>query len=121
MEFIYEKLDVWKQAIDFGMKVTTLVEEKSNDKLVPITHAASSSSINVSSSIAKGKSFKSRDDFAQHLYLSRGLVYETMSLMEILKRKKAISHDHYEELGEVGHKVAAMLSGLIKSVYKVTS
>lgn len=119
MEFIYEKLDVWKKAVDFAMKVTALSVDQSEDRnTAPIFAAAGKSAMNASTAIAKGKGYASKSDFAQHLYLSRGSVYETMTLLEILKRKQLISDDQYTEFETMANQVAAMVSGLIKAIYK---
>ena len=119
MDFIYEKLDVWKKAVDFAMKVTALSAIKSEDRdAAPVVAAAGKSAMNASTAIAKGKGYASKNDFAQHLYLSRGSVYETMTLLEILKRKQSISDDQYTEFETMGNQVAAMVSGLIKYIFK---
>jgi four helix bundle protein len=119
MEFIYEKLDVWKAAVEFGIKTMKLAADKSDDSnLQSVLQVLEKSAMNVSMAIAKGKGYPSKHDFAKHLYLARGSVYETMTLLEILKRKQAISDDQYTEFGESGDKVAAMLGGLLKAMYK---
>ena len=119
MEFIYEKLDVWKAAVDFGIKTMKFAADKAEDhNLRSILQELEKSAMNVSMAIAKGKSYPSRHDFAKHLYLARGSVYETMTLFEILKRKQEISGDQYAEFEETGNKVAAMLGGLLKAMYK---
>jgi len=119
MEFIYEKLDVWKVAVEFGIKTMKFAADKSEDNnLRSILQEIEKSSMNVSMAIAKGKGYPSKHDFAKHLYLARGSVYETMTLIEILKRKQSISDDQYSEFEELGNKTAAMLGGLIKSIYK---
>ena len=119
MEFIYEKLDVWKAAVDFGIKTIKFAADKSEDySLRSILQELEKSAMSVSMAIAKGKGYPSKHDFAKHLYLARGSVYESMTLFEILKRKQAISDDTYAEFEETGNKVAAMLGGLIKSIYK---
>ena len=119
MEFIYEKLDVWRSGVDFGIKAMKLASEKSDDqRLSTIMQALQNSAMGVSTSIARGKGYPSKHDFAKHLYQSRGSVYETMTLLEILKRKQAISEDRYTEFEKAGDKVGAMLGGLLKAMYK---
>jgi four helix bundle protein len=119
MEFIYEKLDVWKTAVEFGIKAMKLASDKSDEKkLATIMQTLQKSAMGVSTAIAKGKSYPSKHDFATHLYQSRGSVYETMTLLEILKRKQAISNDVYTAFEETGNKVAAMLGGLLKAMFK---
>ena len=119
MEFVYEKLEVWKKAVDFGVKVSAMVADKSNDrKLTSVLQAIDNSVVNVSTAIARGKGYAAKHDFTQHLYLSRGSMYETMTLLEILKRKRVISDDQYAEYESMGQKVTAMLNGLIISIYR---
>ncbi|MEN8244755.1 MAG: four helix bundle protein [Thermodesulfobacteriota bacterium] len=119
MEFVYEKLEVWKTAVDFGTRAMKLANEKSEDQhLSVIMQGIQKGALNISTAIAKGKGYPSKHDFAKHLYLSRGSVYETMTLIEILKRKAVISNDTYTEFEEMGNKTAAMLSALINSLYK---
>jgi len=121
MEFIYEKLEVWKTAVDFGIRAMKLAVDKAEDNnLRSILQELEKSAMNVSMAIAKGKGYPSKHDFAKHLYLARGSVYETMTLIKILKRKQSISDDTYTEFEEMGNKTAAMLGGLIKSIYKPT-
>ena len=117
MEFIYEKLDVWKTAVEFGVNIMKFAADKFEDSnLQSILQELEKSAMNVSMAIAKGKSYPSKNDFAKHLYLAKGSVYETMTLLEILKRKKVISKDRHTEFEEMGNKTAAMLGGLIKSI-----
>jgi len=121
MEFIYEKLDVWKAAVDFGIKTMKFTADKAEGhNLRSILQELEKSAMNVSMAIAKGKSYPSKHDIAKHLYLARGSVYETMTLLEILKRKQVISADQYAEFEETGNKVAAMLGGLLKAMYKLS-
>lgn len=118
MEFAYEKLDVWKRAVDFGMKVIALAIDKAEDKkAVAAIQAAWKSALHVSTAIAKGKGYASKNDFAQHLYLSRGSVYETMTLLEILRKKQVISEDQYIEFENLANQVTAMVSGLVRSLF----
>ena len=118
MEFIYEKLEVWKTALEFGIKAMKLAADKSEDNnLRSILQELEKSAMNVSMAIAKGKGYPSKHDFAKHLYLSRGSVYETMTLLEILKRKQAISDGLYAEFGETGNKVAAIQDSAAGTVY----
>jgi four helix bundle protein len=119
MEFIYEKLDVWKSAVEFGIKAMKLAADNADvHNLKTILQGIEKCALSVSTAIAKGKGYPSKHDFAKHLYSSRGSVYETMTLLDILKQKQAISEEKYAEFEESGNKVAAMLGGLIKSIYK---
>ncbi|MBI5605158.1 MAG: four helix bundle protein [Deltaproteobacteria bacterium] len=48
--------------------------------------------------IAEGKGRFSKKEFVQYLYIARGSLYETMTLLEIFKRRNWISHEKYFEI-----------------------
>jgi len=50
------------------------------------------------------------------LYISRGSLYETMTLLETFRRKAWISDDNYAQLEIYGKEVASMIKGLINSI-----
>ena len=66
--------------------------------------------------IAEGKGRFSNKEFVQYLYISRGSLYETMTLLEIFQRKKWISNDQYFQLESSGIEIASMIKGLINSL-----
>ena len=66
--------------------------------------------------IAEGKGRFSKKEFVQYLYISRGSLYETMTLLEILRRMKWITDDNYSQLEGQGKEIAAMTKGLINSI-----
>lgn len=89
MRFGYEDLDVWNKAIEFAVEVIDLVENISTDrKHYRLLEQIESSSVSISMNIAEGKGRFSKKEFVQYLYISRGSLYETMTLLEIFRRKK---------------------------------
>ncbi len=117
MKFGYEDLDVWNKAVEFAVDVINLVENISTDrKHYRLLEQVEASSASVSMNIAEGKGRFSRKEFSQYLYISRGSLYETMTLLEIFRRKKWISDECYSELETNGKEVASMLKGLINSI-----
>jgi four helix bundle protein len=74
------------------------------------------SSTSVAMNIAEGKGRFSKKEFVQYLYISRGSLYETMTLLEVFRRKKWISNDRYSELELSGKEIASMIRGLIRSI-----
>jgi four helix bundle protein len=117
MQYIYERLAVWKKSVDFAISVLqTLAGADETDDNKRIFDEIEVSAINIATSIAKGKACKSRDDFIFHLYLSRRSLYETMTLLEILRRNRIISDDQYKEFEVKGQEITAMLVRLIRSM-----
>jgi len=119
MKFAYEKLDVWNKAVDFAVAVIDTVDNISTDrKHYRLLEQIEASSTSVSMNIAEGKGRFSNKEFVQYLYISRGSLYETMTLLEIFSRKKWISDDHYLQLESTGKEIVSMIKGLINSLSK---
>jgi four helix bundle protein len=66
--------------------------------------------------IAEGKGRYSKKEFKQFLCISRGSLYETMSLLEVFRRQRWISGEKYQQLEQYGIKIASMVKGLIKVI-----
>jgi four helix bundle protein len=88
MRFGYEDLEVWKRAVDFAVEVIDAVENIStNRKHYRLLEQIEASSTSVSMNLAEGKGRFSQKEFVQYCYIARGSLYETMTLLEIFKRK----------------------------------
>ncbi len=74
------------------------------------------SSTSVAMNIAEGKGRFSLKEFKHFCYISRGSLYETMTLLEIFHRKDWISSAKYDELKAEAIEIAAMIKGLINSL-----
>ena len=119
MKFAYEKLDVWNKAVDFAVKVIDLVETiDTGRKHYRLLEQIEASSTSIAMNIAEGKGRYSKKEFKQYLYIARGSLYETMTLLEIFRRKKWVSDDDYTRLESDGKEIASMIKGLINSISK---
>ncbi len=119
MQFGYENLDVWNKAVDFAVKVVETVDNIStNRKHYRLLEQIESSSTSVSMNLAEGKGRFSKKEFVQYCYISRGSLYETMTLLEIFRRMKWITDSEYKELESDGIQIASMIKGLINSIQK---
>ena len=117
MKFGYEDLDVWNKAVEFAVEVIELVENISTHrKHYRLLEQVEASSASISMNIAEGKGRFSKKEFVQYLYISRGSLYETMTLLEIFRRKKWISEKGYSKVEIDGKQIVSMLKGLINSI-----
>jgi four helix bundle protein len=117
MNFGHEDLEVWNKAVDFAVAVIDTVEESTTDRRhYRLLEQIEASCTIVAMNIAEGKGRFSKKEFVQFLYISRGSLYETMTLLEILRRKGWISNEQYSGLARDGKEIVSMIIGLIKSI-----
>jgi four helix bundle protein len=74
--------------------------------------------MSIAINIAEGKGHFSIKEFVKFLYISRGSLYETMTLLEIFRRKGWISEEKYLQSEKKGLEIAFTLKGLINSIAK---
>ena len=92
------------------------MSSKPPESIIRVIEQLESAAISVSSNIAEGKGRYSKKEFIHYLYISRGSLFETVSLLILIRRLAWISADKLGELKLLGEEIAKMLNSLIKSV-----
>lgn len=119
MRFGYEDLAVWDRAVDFAVRVINIVESlESSRKHFRLLEQIEASASSISMNLAEGKGRFSKKEFTHYCYIARGSLYETMTLLEIFKRKTWISDTEFHNIKSEGIEIASMIKGLINSLYK---
>ena len=117
MEYIYEKLEVWQDAVDFANQVMTLLSGTSRDwKNRDLLERAEERSANIAVAISRAKCSRTRDDIIQQLYLSRRSLYETMTLLEIFRKNKWISDNQYESVKVQSKGISTSLINMMRGM-----
>ena len=117
MDYAYQRLDIWKKAVDLAINVIQCVAELDNNRENQrLAEEIEMSAVNIATNIAKGKACLSTEDFIYHLFLSKRSLYETMTLLEILRAKHLITEVCYEELEEKGRYTTNILVEFIRSI-----
>ena len=106
-----------RRAIGWASQIVSLTDNLQTDRkhfrlIDQLESAASSVAVN----IAEGKGRYSQKEFVQFLYVARGSLYESITLLEIFLRQNWISKDKFMELKEKGKEIAKMLNALINSI-----
>jgi four helix bundle protein len=103
MKFGYEDLDIWDRAVDFAVKIIELVETvDTGRRYYRLFEQIEASSTSVSMNLAEGKGRFSQKEFIQYCYIALGSLYETITLLEIFKRKNWISEETFSSLKSEG-------------------
>ncbi len=119
VKFSFEDSEVWQKAVEFANSIIALAEQIHTDrKHFRLIEQLESASTSIAMNIAEGKGRYSKKEFIQFLYIARGSLYETITLLVIFHRNKWISDNQLEEIKEFGDKIGKMLSSLINSIKK---
>jgi len=120
MPFSFEELKVYQRALDFSVAVIDVIDEietpRKHFRLIEQLEAACTS---VALNISEGKGRFSKKDFTRFLYIARGSLYETVTMLQIFLKKKWLREEAYLQLYSEAEEISKMLSGLINSIKKV--
>ena len=112
MAFIFEKLDVYKKAVDFAEKICELTKDfpKGNYYLSDQLNRAA---LSISTNIAEGNGRYHKADRSNFFRIARGSAFECIPILEVCNRKKLIVGENFLDLRNDIEDIAKMLSGLI--------
>jgi four helix bundle protein len=120
MAFGFEDLVVWRRAIQFASDIIDVTEHlQSQTKHFRLIEQIESAATSVASNIAEGKGRHSKKEFVQFLYIARGSLYETVSLVTLFEQRRWISAGDFHRLCSEANEIAKMINGLSQSVKHV--
>jgi four helix bundle protein len=114
--FNFEKLDVWKKAIDFAGLVYDYTRHFPADERFGLTNQMRRAAVSISSNIAEGTSRMSHTDFGRFIEIATGSVFEVISQAFIGHRQGLLNEAKFRALYAAAEEVGRMLSGLRKSL-----
>jgi len=110
--FNFEKLDVWRRAVELASFVYGFTQEFPADEKFGITSQMRRAAVSVSSNIAEGSSRSSRADFARFVELAVGSLYELVSQGFIARGQGLLSESDFQRVYADAEELIRMLSGL---------
>jgi four helix bundle protein len=115
----YKDLQVWQKSIDLATEVIALVDDLNTDrKHFRLIEQLESAVTSIPMNIAEGKGRESKREFIRFLFIARGSIYETLTLLEIFLRQGWITQEKYSALETSAIEIIRMLKGLINSINK---
>ena len=113
MEFLFEKLEVYKLALDFVDSVDELIESIRGrfpaSRIDQLTRASMSIPLN----IAEGNGRRRFAERGHFFSIARASGFECAAVLQILRRKRLLSDGEYELRARQLMSLTKMLSGLI--------
>jgi len=119
IEFGYEKLLVWQRSLEWADRVLTIAEKIGTErKHYRLVEQIESSCTSVPMNIAEGKGRFSKKEFVHFLYIARGSLYETMTLLELFLKRQWVSGEDFISVKNETGEIAKMLNAFINSIKK---
>ena len=113
----YKDLRVWQKSMTLSINIINLTENlETNRKHYRLIDQIEASTASIPMNIAGDKGRESKKEYVRFLYIARGSIYETLTLLEIFLRKNWIQSDTYQSLENDALEVIRMLKGLINAI-----
>ena len=110
----FEDLNVWRHAIEIGLKIYRLVETNHLVKDYRAKDQLIGSAISISNNIAEGFEYNSNRQFLRFLAIAKGSAGELRSQLFLLLEAKKITNEEYEALYSELVQVSREIKGFIK-------
>jgi four helix bundle protein len=117
----YKDLQVWQKSMQFAKQVIELIDSMDTSrKHYRLLEQLDSAVTSVPMNIAEGKGRESKKEFIHFLYIARGSLYETLTLLEIFQMQGWIDPGIFKNLESSAIEIIKMLKGLIKAIAQST-
>ena len=113
----YKELLVWQKSLIFANQIIILIDQiETSRKHYRLFEQIESAATSIPMNIAEGKGRNSRKECMQFLYIARGSLYETTTLLEIFKLRNWINQNQFDTLEQQSIEIAKMINGLIRTL-----
>ena len=113
----YKELLVWQKSMRLVNQVIRIIDEletpRRHFRLIEQLESAVTS---IPMNIAEGKGRNSKKEFVQFLFISRGSIYETLTLLDIFRQQNWLSEDEFNKLEDSAIEIIKMIKGLINAI-----
>jgi len=116
--FSFEKLDVYRRAVDLADKIMKLTEKFPDRVQKSIVPQLNRAVLSISLNIAEGGSNFYKKDKIRYLRIARGSIFECIPSIKISKKQKFIDRKTHRKIYNELFEISCMISGLIKSIDK---
>ncbi len=112
MGFKFERLEVWRLAIDFADAMFDIADRLPNQYQFSLGEQLRRASLSIPTNIAEGTGRDSGKESMYFYRISKGSAYEVISLLVMLQKRSAISEQEFQTHYQTANKIAAMISNL---------
>ena len=113
--FKFETLEVWKKAQKLCSEILDEVHRLPNEYRYTIGNNLIRAAISIPNNIAEGTGRKSKKEAHNFYNIAKGSAYEVVNVSMILRDKKVLAIERFQELYRDSEEICRMLTGLMKS------
>jgi four helix bundle protein len=92
----FEKLEIWNDAIILANKLYVLTNNFPSSELYGLVSQIRRAGVSVSANIAEGTGRRTNKDLIRFLHISKGSLYELISLLTIAKQQNLITDAYFD-------------------------
>ena len=118
MAFDFEKLNVYKRAVQFILKVYEATEKFPQDELYGLTAQLRRAAVSIATNIAEGSGRHHKRDHQQFLRMARSSCYECVPLLEVARDLGYLNGQTHDALYKDCNELAMMLNRFIAALNK---
>ena len=118
MGFDFEKLNVYKRAVQFILKVYEATEKFPQDELYGLTAQFRRAAVSIATNIAEGSGRHHKRDHQQFLRMARSSCYECVPLLEVARDLGYLNGQTHDALYKDCNELAMMLNRFIVALNK---
>ncbi|MBU1706253.1 four helix bundle protein [Patescibacteria group bacterium] len=111
--FKFERLEVWKKAVETYELISEETFKINQKDQYSLGEQIRRSSLSISTNIAEGTGRNSSKEAKYFFNIAKGSVYETVSLLVIMKKRGYLEEEKFREFYNICDEIAMMLSGLM--------
>ncbi|MFC1594299.1 four helix bundle protein [Candidatus Omnitrophota bacterium] len=112
MAFKFEKLEVWKRAIELSVSINELTKSFPRDELYILTSQIKRAADSIALNIAEGSTGQSNAEFKQFIGYALRSAVEVVSCLYLGKRRNLIQEDKFQALYDEVEVLIKMLQKL---------
>jgi four helix bundle protein len=112
--FKFEKLEVWKKAVDLHEKVSILSRAIHQKDQFSVGEQVRRASLSVSTNIAEATGRDGQKESRHFFNIAKGSVYEVVSLLYVMRARGYVVHESFDILYAQCDEIARMLSGIMR-------
>ncbi len=120
LEKPHKNLDVWQKSIILVQKIYELTKSFPNTENYGLTAQMRKAAISVPANVSEGAARQTKKEFIQFLHMAQGSLSELDTHLEISCRLGYLRENNLKETSLLMNDIDKMLTGLIKSLKKMT-